>query len=320
MFLKFIITCLIGLIACVLLTELVLQVIHYPSHNCKQIHNASETFITRFDPLLGWSYIPHKKSVGDYGVSYVFNSEGYRVASRDTSTSWKKPIILIVGDSLLFGHGIEFQDTFGYKLEQTLQHEYDVLNFSVQGFGTDQIYLLIKKLIPLYHPRYVITNYLPDHNRRNVSADRRDIYPCYTFSGSKPRFEIQNGHLKQVDFPKTYKEVDAFKTPLLFRRLINKLFFFQKEKEGKNVSSKLLDEIHRFTQSNNAGLYILTFNLNDNNIIKKKDNVLEIIIKKDQKPNPFCINEIDCHPSSYATSYIVNAFMDKFGTDFSKHE
>src|SRR5688572_12039087 len=166
--------------------EFFLRKINYPSHACEEMDKPEETDFGQFDPLLGWSYIPYQQGNADYEKTYVFAREGFRASNKEDVSDPTKPKVLIIGDSILFGHGLSYEETIGAKLQKELP-DYQVLNFAVQGYGTDQMYLLSQKLIEQYKPKVIISDYIYDHDSRNLNEDRRDFFACTEYSGTKPR-------------------------------------------------------------------------------------------------------------------------------------
>ena len=82
------------------------------------------------------SHIPNAhylQSRSYYAVDYSINSSGFRVPeihpkSKDMNRA------IIIGDSIVEGHGCEFKDTFTYKLgEKAKPFNWEVINLGVQG-------------------------------------------------------------------------------------------------------------------------------------------------------------------------------------------
>jgi hypothetical protein len=107
-----------------------------------------------FDPELGWI-----NKTGDYSVKPVqslfrnsFHINRYGLRNKEitplTDNSFKR--IVILGDSFAFANGIGNEDIFPTQLEVILNRElkdkYEVINAGVEGFGTVQEMLLMKRL------------------------------------------------------------------------------------------------------------------------------------------------------------------------------
>ncbi len=75
--------------------------------------------------------------------------------------------IVILGDSVAFGWGVDLEDTFAKKLEAKLNHsyplrQYEVINFSVPGYNLVQKLESLKEKALRYAPNVVIINISPD--------------------------------------------------------------------------------------------------------------------------------------------------------------
>lgn len=122
-----------------------------------------------------------------------------------------KQKVIIIGDSFLFGDALPYEETFGHKLQVVLGEEYEVLNFAVQGYGLDQIYLFLSQLLERYSPAYMVVDHIEDHDYRNVNRDRRRYFPCSRFLGSKPVFRIRDNTLELVYTPEPFSRYDTFR-------------------------------------------------------------------------------------------------------------
>jgi len=122
-----------------------------------QAQDAKEYF--EYNELLGWRNKPHSKgylATTEFNVSIKHNSIGLR----DKEYSVEKPPgsrrILVFGDSFTWGSGVEQNDIFVEKLENMLPDNYEVLNFGVAGYGTDQEYLVYNSFARNFSPDIVI--------------------------------------------------------------------------------------------------------------------------------------------------------------------
>lgn len=105
---------------------------------------------TVFDPELGWANVKNKSTTYN-GKTYTANSLGFRSGEIDPS----KKHILVVGDSVAFGVGVNDDETVSYYLGE-LYPKLQVLNLAVAGYGIDQYYLTLRKHIRKTHPQYIV--------------------------------------------------------------------------------------------------------------------------------------------------------------------
>lgn len=163
-----IIVFLLSLVLAVLIAEILLRFFYPQNLN-----------ITKLDQEL--SFV-HKKSITSILQRQEFSTQ-VRISSqglRDREFERVKPSnvtrIAIVGDSFVFGFGVEEKDTFSKILERKLNlggaASYEVMNFGISGYGTEQELLLIKNEVLAYDPDIVVLSFYPndvdDNMRRNL--------------------------------------------------------------------------------------------------------------------------------------------------------
>ncbi len=142
------------------------------------------------DPAIGWRMLPNHEWLSDteeYQVRYRSNPQGFR--DERTNGSQEKPRrIALVGDSLTFGHGVAFEQTYGALLEARLA-ETAVHNFALPAFGLDQIWRsLVEVALPM-RPDLVIVGFIADDFTRSLTAFRPDV------GFNKPTFGLRDGAL-----------------------------------------------------------------------------------------------------------------------------
>ena len=107
----------------------------------------------RYDPDLMWywSSLPHKRM----GV----NTFGFR--RRDPMTRAKssdKIRVIILGDSQVYGGGVQENQTFSHFAEQNLGSSWEVLNGGISGYRSLNIYRLLRKKIVSFQPDIVVVD------------------------------------------------------------------------------------------------------------------------------------------------------------------
>jgi len=157
----------------------------------------SETQIAVFDSELGWNYIPNSTSIQKFGtdqsrVKLSFNNISARVSDPKTRFDQNKPTIILVGCSVAMGHGVEYVDTIGGRLEHYPDFPYQVVNIGVQAYGTDQALLKLQRYIKQFNVKAVVYVFIKWHLLRNRNYDRRVMFPDAKFIGTKPLFELDN--------------------------------------------------------------------------------------------------------------------------------
>jgi hypothetical protein len=110
--------------------------------------------IYQYDAELGWTGQPNttKPFVRNSQHTATHNSMGLRDAEISGDG---RPRILVLGDSFVWGFGVDVDDRFTNRLQAELAN-YRIVNAGVSGYGTDQEYLLMKRLWGRIQPAFVI--------------------------------------------------------------------------------------------------------------------------------------------------------------------
>lgn len=137
------------------------------------------------DPLLGWRYRPLARArhvTADFDVEVAIGALGFR---EPRSMPARAPQILLLGDSLAFGWGVEAGETAASRLEEELG--VSVWNLGVSGYGTDQQLLLLRErafaagLDAPLAPRLVLSLHCPN--------DVEEVARPVVYGQAKPCFE-----------------------------------------------------------------------------------------------------------------------------------
>lgn len=85
-------------------------------------------------------HIPYSKYIqkrADYEVDYKINSYGFRGPEISCSSKKQKKRILLIGDSMVEGHGLDLNSTLPFLMNENLNSfGYEVINVGVQGGST----------------------------------------------------------------------------------------------------------------------------------------------------------------------------------------
>lgn len=107
----------------------------------------------------------------EYRHKFSTNSQGFR-GLKEYSFRKNKDVfrIVVLGDSVTLGHGVEDHDTFSALLEKRLSTERssEVLNMGVSGFGTGEELIQLEKVGLKYNPDLVILAYFPNDPYNNI--------------------------------------------------------------------------------------------------------------------------------------------------------
>ncbi len=202
---------------------------------------------THFDAQLGWVNIPNKSFTSDERT-YTTNKLGFRSPPINPS----KKQILILGDSVAYGAGVNDHETLSFYLNEKFPDD-QVLNMAVSGYGIGQYYLTLKNFIKKTNPKLIV-------NVIYTGNDFSDSRKNHLFGISKPLFQLRNGELVNLN-PK----ISRFSCQNLFSRSWLNSLFSNFKIQNKICSSqeidprsaqltvkKLFREIHDIGKINNA--------------------------------------------------------------------
>jgi len=159
---------------------------------------------TTFDKLLGWKIRPnalrkYENRVGKK-VVYKSNVSGFR-GNIDYKPHSGKTRIAAFGDSFVHCDEVSFNESWPHILEKKLKNNFEVLNFGVGGYGTDQAFLRYINMGVNFHPNIVIIGFTLDDMKRNVNIFRFLLNPLTKVPFSKPRFVLKKEELKAINNP-----------------------------------------------------------------------------------------------------------------------
>lgn len=144
--------------------------------------DSERTLGYRYDAEIGWVPVPNSTSVviNARPVQVRHNSMGLREEEWSSST---KPVIMFLGDSFVWGLDAEAGERFTELLKPRLPN-HRILAAGVSGYGTDQEYLLLRRLWPQVRPAVVVLVFCSDNDRLDNASNIR--YEGY----QKPYFVI----------------------------------------------------------------------------------------------------------------------------------
>lgn len=136
----------------------------------------------RYDAELGW--VPEPNSTSRVSNARTVSVRHNSLGLRDEEFSpGGKPVIMFLGDSFVWGLDAEAGERFTELLKPKLA-DYRILAAGVSGYGTDQEYLLLRRLWPQVKPAVVVLVFCSANDRLDNSSNIR--YEGY----QKPYFVI----------------------------------------------------------------------------------------------------------------------------------
>lgn len=105
------------------------------------------------DMVLGWIPKPGAQGRFDcFGTEILLNEQGHRGEEMDSNDV----DFLFVGDSFLAGFEVDLEKTFARLLPKK------TVNDGVRGYGTDQVLLKTRQILPKIHPKKVVYFFSPN--------------------------------------------------------------------------------------------------------------------------------------------------------------
>ncbi|MBI4051276.1 MAG: SGNH/GDSL hydrolase family protein, partial [Elusimicrobia bacterium] len=125
------------------------------------------------DPLIGWHNIPGKQGIFrnlEFQTHLRFNRLGLRGPQISEQPTPNRRRILVLGDSMTVGWGVEEAETF-IEVMNRARKDWEVLNLGVSGFGTRSEWGLLRRLGPKLRPSdIVLAFYLNDPEESYVRS------------------------------------------------------------------------------------------------------------------------------------------------------
>lgn len=162
---------LLVVVATLAAVELLLRVIDL--RELREGYGRGYPVVHRYEAELGWLPIPN--SVGTFGGSRTISIQHNSLGLRDVEHArTERPTIMFVGDSFVWGYDVEANERFTDLLRAELPG-IEIVNAGVNGYGTDQEYLLLDRVWNAFRPNVVVLNFTTtndrDDNTHNMISD-----------------------------------------------------------------------------------------------------------------------------------------------------
>jgi lysophospholipase L1-like esterase len=101
-----------------------------------------------------------------YSQKITTNGAGFRF----TGNSKAPNKIMVIGDSVTFGVGVDDLDSYPAQLQNLVGNDYQVLNYGVGDWGFAEYYLTYKRYVSRVHPRLIILGVFPANDFADLMA------------------------------------------------------------------------------------------------------------------------------------------------------
>jgi lysophospholipase L1-like esterase len=157
---------------------------------------AQLTKFWKYDSRYGWLHIPGASGTFEsYGIdSFVtINAKGFRGPEIEYTRDQKRQRILVLGDSYVWGYGVNQEEMFTERLRKAMP-EVEVVNLGVSGYSTDQELLLYRDEGYKYKADLVMIVVADNDPPGNVLAEQYVVY-------GKPVFQLKDQDLLLSNHP-----------------------------------------------------------------------------------------------------------------------
>jgi len=172
-------------LGCALLALLALELLlrSVNPHYLDDRPQAGLALLHRYSELYGWEPRPGAVAFID-GHRTTINARGMRGPEHAVGRS-SRTRLLMLGDSIAFGHGVADGETFSDRLEE---HGFEVVNLAVDGYGTDQSVLRLEHEGKACRPDVVLLHFCADNDfvdnvSRTYFYDGLHPKPYFTIDG-----------------------------------------------------------------------------------------------------------------------------------------
>jgi lysophospholipase L1-like esterase len=248
---------------CLLFAEFVIRKTFPFSANTDE-RNLSYNYDSRF----GW--FPKKNLEKEFFGSQLINVKQNEMGFRDVNHQENdNPNIMFLGDSFVWGYDVENDEIFTSHLQKEFKNKFNIYNFGVSGYGTDQEFLLLQKYYEQIKPKVVFVIFCNNdfyNNSNNV------VYHGYY----KPYFSVEDGKLKVQDTPAkisgNYKMLTFDKDhPILSnshlikwaaKMLYRASYNFDKNHDIEDPTHEIFKEMNNFLKARGSKLVVGTIDHN----------------------------------------------------------
>ncbi len=175
-----------------------------------------------------------------HGILHIYNKRGMRRIEPFPPKKNDVFRIMLVGDSLTYGYGVEEENTYGRTLERILSEEYhsEVLNLGICGLQSSDIVEIVLEFAPILKPDLIVygislNDFLPS-GIGQYKSNRRWPFPLPDYIKFRLFHQTYIGEL----FERTYDQ-------LLIRIGIRRDFYDDILKNFKNYQGRFAEDLLR---------------------------------------------------------------------------
>jgi hypothetical protein len=222
-----------------------------------------------YGKVRGWRLSPNCSTISaekrgrEYAVTTHSNNHGFRDNKNyrfDKSDGTQR--VIIIGDSMSFGNGVEELGRYSNLLDDMLGENVEVYNLAISNYGLDQAFLTLQIEGLRYNPDVIVLGFSdPMFKRlsRNVTESR----------WSKPFFELKQGNLHLVPQPnENILAIETFPDKFyLWMFVKQRISAILSERESSDnwannaaLTEKIIERLVEISRQSKSTLVIFTIN------------------------------------------------------------
>lgn len=286
----------------------------------RHAYTPNENSFARFDHELGWSYLPNKSAINESWGGAVkkpvhFDENGFRRPDAGFQLSYNEPSVIFIGGSFTMGHGLSYEESFVGTFDNFEGMPFQVVNMGVQGYGSDQALLILKKNLHKFNAKVVVYTFIEDHIRRNGIYDRRMLIPTAKFLGTKPQLALNRSNELYVKHsPLLYKDythsylIDFFK--IRVGTLIGSFPYFPED-----LTKQIILEMKKYSNEHGAHFLVLNWRWSQDDYDKLFQELdIDIIDTLDEAPSGWedMVLFKGVHPNAEASAHVAELLLRHF--------
>jgi len=153
---------------------------------------AEEEPLRHAEPVLGWVNVPGRVGFETYQgrtIRYDVDAQGRRVADLRRPLDPERPSILFVGESILFGYRLNWNETAAAQIGARAGLQ--PVNLSVNGYGTDQEWLRLRQELPHFaRAKAVVAIFAPMMIERSLDRHRPRLDANLRWHAAEPGWRL----------------------------------------------------------------------------------------------------------------------------------
>ena len=222
-----------------------------------------------YNSMLGWKVKPnvevkHSKP-GFWNVTIKTNTYGLRGDKLQRQHNARNIAqIGVIGASQTFGESVNDNEGYVSLLDSKLKN-YEVLNFGVRGYGTDQMLLYYKDVARSYDLDIVILAFAFHHMPRNISSFTFYAKPYFIKDGNElhlagspvpSEFELYDEEISHSTQSILNKSV-LMRLALQYFKTKNENKMYNKDSEVWEITKLIITRFAKLVKQNNSSLILL---------------------------------------------------------------